>query len=199
MLASITGGSTWSSFATVDASATFYNPGCTPCSWGDYSAAVQDPSHPTDVWVASEDNDGDTGTGCASASSCWNTYIARYTFALPTVSALTPASGPAGGGERARVRFRFCEPHHGDAWGHTIDAQQRHPRLVHLHHPARARCGRPRERHRDRTRRGRAPPRRDRHTCTSPCPTTCRSPHFAFSTLAAREVRSGRASPDPCR
>ncbi len=64
---------------------------------------MQDPSHPTDVWVVSEDNDGDTGTGCASATSCWNTYIARYTFALPTVSALTPASGPAGGGESVLV------------------------------------------------------------------------------------------------
>jgi hypothetical protein len=104
MLASITGGSTWSSFATVDTSAAFYNPGgCTSCSWGDYSAAVQDPSHPTDVWVVSEDNDGDTGTGCTNANSCWNTYIARYTFALPTVSALTPASGPAGGGESVLV------------------------------------------------------------------------------------------------
>jgi len=99
MLASITGGTTWSStFATVDTSTTFYSPGCTSCSWGDYSAAVQDPVHPTDVWVASEDTHGNTGTGCTTSNSCWNTHIARFTFAAPAVSSLSPSSGPGGGG-----------------------------------------------------------------------------------------------------
>jgi hypothetical protein len=105
MLASITGGSTWStSFATLDASTTFYAPaGCTSCSWGDYSGAVQDALHPTDVWVVSADNKGNTGTGCATSNSCWNTFIARYTFAGPSVSALTPSSGPGGGGQSVTV------------------------------------------------------------------------------------------------
>jgi IPT/TIG domain len=105
MLASITGGSTWSSsFATLDTSTTFYSPGgCTSCSWGDYSAAVQDPGHPTDVWVTSEDTHGNTGAGCATANSCWNTYIARFTFAAPAVSSLSPSSGPAGGGQNVTV------------------------------------------------------------------------------------------------
>jgi IPT/TIG domain len=105
MLASITGGSTWSSsFATLDTSTTFYSPaGCTSCSWGDYSAAVQDPVHPTDVWVASEDTHSNTDTGCTTSNSCWNTYIARFTFAAPSVSSLTPSSGPGGGGQSVTV------------------------------------------------------------------------------------------------
>lgn len=105
MLASITGGSTWSSsFATLDTSTTFYSPaGCTSCSWGDYSAAVQDPGHPTDVWVTSEDTHSNTDTGCTTSNSCWNTYIARFTFAAPAVSSLSPSSGPGGGGQSVTV------------------------------------------------------------------------------------------------
>jgi serine protease len=104
MLASITGGSTWSSFATLDTSTAFYAPaGCALCSWGDYSGAVQDALHPGDVWVVSSDDKGDTGTGCTTSNSCWNTYIARYTFAAPSVSAMTPSSGPGGGGQSVTV------------------------------------------------------------------------------------------------
>jgi hypothetical protein len=105
MLASITGGSTWSSsFLTLDTPTTFYSPGgCTSCTWGDYSGAVQDALHPTDVWVVSADTHGDTGTGCPPANSCWDTYIARYTFAGPTVSSLTPSSGPGRGGQSVLV------------------------------------------------------------------------------------------------
>ena len=105
MLGAITGGTTWSSsFATVATSTTFYSPaGCALCDWGSYSGAVQDASHPTDVWVVSSDTKGNTGTGCATSNSCWNTDIARYTFAGPTVSALTPSSGPTAGGESVIV------------------------------------------------------------------------------------------------
>ncbi|MHB8488346.1 MAG: IPT/TIG domain-containing protein [Candidatus Dormibacteria bacterium] len=105
MLASITGGGTWSSgFATLATSANFYGPGaCTSCSWGDYSGAVQDALHPTDVWVVSEYTHGDIGTGCPTANSCWNTYVARYTFAGPAVSSLTPPSGTGGGGQSVIV------------------------------------------------------------------------------------------------
>ena len=47
-------GATWSSFTTVHSSVTFYSPsGCSSCAWGAYSGAVQDPLHPTDVWVVS--------------------------------------------------------------------------------------------------------------------------------------------------
>jgi hypothetical protein len=98
-------GTTWSSFITLHTSTNFYAPGgCTPCTWGDYSQAVQDPVHPTDVWFVSEDNDGNTGTSsCATPNSCWNTYIARYTFAGPSVSSLTPSSGTGAGGQVVTV------------------------------------------------------------------------------------------------
>jgi hypothetical protein len=103
MVAAITGG-VWSSFTTLHPSTTFYSPGaCASCTWGDYSAAVQDPAHPTDVWVLAEETDGNTGTSCASANTCWNTYIGRYTFAGPTISSLSPAAGPASGGELVTV------------------------------------------------------------------------------------------------
>jgi IPT/TIG domain-containing protein len=104
MVASITGGSTWSSFITLDSSSTFYSPGsCTSCAWGDYSGAVQDGLHPTDVWVVSADNDGNTGTSCATSNTCWNTFIARYTFAGPSITSLTPSSGSGGGGQVVNV------------------------------------------------------------------------------------------------
>jgi hypothetical protein len=106
IVAAITGGSTWSSFSAPDtiSTPTFYSPSsCTTCSWGDYSAAVQDASHPTDVWVLAEDTDGNTGTSCANANTCWNTFIGRYTFAGPSISSLTPASGPARGGQLITV------------------------------------------------------------------------------------------------
>jgi IPT/TIG domain-containing protein len=103
MVAAITGG-TWSSLITLRTSTTFYSPSsCTSCHWGDYSAAVQDVSHPTDVWVLSEETDGNTGTACATANTCWNTYIGRYTFAGPVISSLSPAAGPASGGELVTV------------------------------------------------------------------------------------------------
>jgi hypothetical protein len=103
MVAAITGG-VWSSFSTLHASANFYQPGgCSSCAWGDYSAAVQDASHPTDVWVVSEEDDATTGTGCATATACWDTYIGRYTFAGPAISSLTPAAGPSAGGQLVTV------------------------------------------------------------------------------------------------
>ena len=103
MVAAITG-DVWSSFLTLHSSTTLYQPsGCSSCAWGDYSAAVQDASHPTDVWVVSEEDGAITGTGCATASACWDTYIGRYTFAGPVISSLTPATGPASGGQLVTV------------------------------------------------------------------------------------------------
>jgi hypothetical protein len=103
MVAGITGG-TWSSLITLRPGANFYQPGgCSNCTWGDYAAAVQDSTHPTDVWVLSADTEGDTGTGCANANTCWDTFIGRYTFAGPAISSLSPAAGPASGGELVTV------------------------------------------------------------------------------------------------
>ncbi len=104
VVAPITAGNVWGSFITVHTSATFYSPSaCTTCTWGDYSVAVQDALHPTDVWVVSEDTDGNTGTSCANANTCWNTFVGRYTFAGPSISSLTPAEGPATGGTLVTV------------------------------------------------------------------------------------------------
>jgi len=103
-MASINGG-TWSTVSTLRTSNDYYAPsGCTSlCAWGAYSGAVQDPLHPTDVWVVSSDNDGNTGPGCTTANTCWNTYIARFTFAGPSISSLTPSSGSGAGGQVVTV------------------------------------------------------------------------------------------------
>jgi hypothetical protein len=103
MVAAITGG-TWSTPVALRTSKAIYSPGgCSICSWGDYSAAVQDSTHPTDVWVLSEETEGDTSTSCTDANTCWDTYIGRYTFAPPTISSLSPAAGPASGGQLVTV------------------------------------------------------------------------------------------------
>jgi hypothetical protein len=104
VVAAITG-AVWSSVATLHTSANFYSPAsCSSCTWGDYSAAVQDANHPTDVWVLSEDVDVNTvSSACPTVNSCWNTYIGRYTFAGPVISSLSPAAGPASGGEHVTV------------------------------------------------------------------------------------------------
>jgi len=103
-VASIIGGSTWSSFTTLDASSTFYSPaGCSSCTWGDYSGAAQDAAHPSDIWVVSADTDGNNGANCTNANTCWNTFIGRFTFSGPTISSLMPSSGPAGGGQVVTV------------------------------------------------------------------------------------------------
>jgi IPT/TIG domain len=102
-LATIASG-TWSAFTTIRTSGSFYSPGgCAACTWGDYSAAVQDPLHPTDVWVVSSDVDGVTSLNCATVNSCWNTWVARYTFAAPSVNSLTPSSGTGSGGQLVTV------------------------------------------------------------------------------------------------
>ncbi|MGA7987950.1 MAG: IPT/TIG domain-containing protein [Candidatus Dormiibacterota bacterium] len=95
----------FSSFIQLRQSTTFYSPaGCSNCSWGDYSDAVQDPLHPTDVWVVSSDDDlTGTSPNCATVNSCWDTYVGRYTFAAPSVSSLTPSSGTGAGGQLVTV------------------------------------------------------------------------------------------------
>ncbi len=96
--------STWSALTTVNTSHAFYNPSCSgTCTWGDYSAAVQDPLHPTDVWIVSSDVDGVTSTNCTTVNACWNTWVARYTFAGPTIASLTPSSGTGNGGTSVTV------------------------------------------------------------------------------------------------
>ena len=99
------GSSTWSAFTPVNTSGNFYNPGgcASSCTWGDYSAAVQDPLHLSDVWVVSSDVDGVTSANCATVNSCWNTWVARYTFAAPSVNVLTPSSGTGSGGQVVTV------------------------------------------------------------------------------------------------
>ena len=109
MVAGISGGHLTSP-VTLRTSATFYDPGgglCagTPvsCRWGDYSGVAQDPSHPTDVWVVSEDTDGNTSSACTTANQCWNTFIGRYTYAGPTIANLAPGAGPVSGGQTLTV------------------------------------------------------------------------------------------------
>ena len=105
------GGSALSVFRTIHSSATYYSPpsACevgspTVCRWGDYSGAAQDPSNPNDVWAVSEAEDETSAPGaCGTQNSCWNTDISLLTLAMPSISSLTPASGPIAGGQTVSV------------------------------------------------------------------------------------------------
>ncbi len=108
------GGATLSAFQTVHTSTGFYDPdfacqsiaSTNACRWGDYSGAAQDPSNPRDVWVVSEAEDGSTSSACdpVQASQCWSSDIALLTLASPTITSVTPASGPVAGGQTVTVR-----------------------------------------------------------------------------------------------
>jgi IPT/TIG domain len=100
-------------FTTLHMSSATFASACdvsSVCRWGDYSGAAVDPNDAADVWVVSEDTDGNTTTSCqSSAQFCWNTYIGRYTFAGPSITGLTPNSGPVAGGQSVTVKgFDFA-------------------------------------------------------------------------------------------
>ncbi len=99
------GTSTLTNFTTLHQSLATYANGCTGslCRWGDYSGAAVDPSNPADVWVVSEDADGNTTSTCITTATCWNTYIGRYSFAAPTITSVVPASGPVAGGQSVTI------------------------------------------------------------------------------------------------
>jgi FG-GAP-like repeat/IPT/TIG domain len=108
MVAGIVGGALSPSTA-LHTSSTWYDPAgaaCSPdCRWGDYSGAAQDPGHPNDVWVVSEDTDGNTTPNCGNSSHvCWNTFIGRYTYPMaPSISGLAAPTGPISGGRKVTV------------------------------------------------------------------------------------------------
>ena len=181
-VASINGGA-WSSFIPLHTSAAYYAPsGCpSPCSWGAYSGAVQDPLHPTDVWVVSADNDGNSGTSCATVNTCWNTYVGRYTFAAPSISSLTPVVRVRR--RRAahhRVGIGLRGRHHGHLCGVADRDRQPHARLVHVHDPSAAAGPERGVRRGDRH----AGIERREHGVVVPVRATC-------------ELRSGQPVPDP--
>lgn len=99
------GGTTLSSFQTLHTSSQYYQAG--PCSsgcrWGDYSGAAQDPANPRDVWVTSESADGTIEGACTDVNNCWNSRINQLTLSGPTITSLTPNSGPVAGGQTVTV------------------------------------------------------------------------------------------------
>lgn len=104
-------GTTLSSFQTLHTSLQYYSAGtCSGgCRWGDYSGAAQDPANPHDVWVASESADGAIEGACTNVHLCWNTNINQLTLTGPTITSLTPNSGPVAGGQTVTVRgFDFA-------------------------------------------------------------------------------------------
>jgi len=59
--------------------------------WGDYSGASIDGTDPTDVWVAGEYAVMDPVRNCT-----WKTAVGRLTYSAPTVTSITPNTGPGG-------------------------------------------------------------------------------------------------------
>ncbi len=98
------GGSTLTNVINVVTSATYMSPcgnfPAIPCTWGAYSGAAIDPSHPGDAWVVSEFNDGYAGSYCSNnAHICWSTYMASYTLDSPSITSLSVTNGPVAGGQ----------------------------------------------------------------------------------------------------
>jgi hypothetical protein len=76
-------------------------PLCSTASrWGDYAAAVQDPTDPTDVWVATE------YTPSATNSCQWGTTVGRLTFSAPSISNAAPTMGSRFGGTSVLINGR---------------------------------------------------------------------------------------------
>jgi hypothetical protein len=65
------------------------------CRWGDYSGVAVDPTDPTDVWLAAE--------YAPSSSNDWGTAIGELTLAPPTVTGVSPTTGPMSGGTNVTV------------------------------------------------------------------------------------------------
>ena len=79
--------------------------GCgTRTRWGDYAAAAQDPTDPTDVWVGTE------YTPSATNSCLWGTTIGRLTFSGPSISSAAPLMGSKFGGTSVVINGRDFVP-----------------------------------------------------------------------------------------
>ena len=74
-----------------------YCVGCGNARWGDYSGIAVDPSTASDVWAADE------YVASGSDSGDWGTAFGRFTFAAPTVTALSPSGGTVNGGTTVTV------------------------------------------------------------------------------------------------
>jgi IPT/TIG domain len=83
----------WSTYAQLKAGTGPYD-SRTTCGghnrWGDYSGASVDAADPTDVWVAGEYAVFDT------RNCTWATAIGLFTYSAPTVTSITPNTGPGG-------------------------------------------------------------------------------------------------------
>jgi hypothetical protein len=80
-------------------------PLCSTASrWGDYAAAAQDPTDPTDVWVATEYTP-DAGNSCS-----WGTIVGRLTFLAPSISNAAPLMGSRFGGTSVVINGRDFLP-----------------------------------------------------------------------------------------
>jgi hypothetical protein len=65
--------------------------------WGDYSGAAPDPADPSDVWVGGE-------YVTPGGNPNWGTAIGQLTFSGPTLTGVSPSSGPTAGGTHVTVR-----------------------------------------------------------------------------------------------
>src|SRR5207302_73456 len=95
------GAAAWSPVTVLKAGNGAYDSTAGTCGghnrWGDYSGAAADPTDPTDVWVAGE-------YALNNPNSCtWGTAIGRLTYSAPTVTSVTPATGPSAGGTTVTV------------------------------------------------------------------------------------------------
>ena len=108
VMGQLAGSSSLTALATLLAGQGPYDPVTPSCSsvsdWGDYSAAAQDPTDPTDVWVGAE-------YVPASPNTCrWGTVVGRLTFSGPSISSAAPPSGSRFGGTSVVINGRDFLP-----------------------------------------------------------------------------------------
>ena len=64
--------------------------------WGDYSGIQEDPSDCGNVWTGQE-------YGAVGSSGNWDTALGQFSFDSPSISSVSPSSGPATGGTRVDI------------------------------------------------------------------------------------------------
>ena len=208
MVAAITGG-TWSSFISLQPSAAFYDPAAcsSPCALGHVLCGRPGPdASDRCVGHVRVQQTATRARGCATVTTCWNTFVGRYTFAGPAFPRLSPSSGPVPADSWSPSTVPTSNS---AARSHSPARRRRSPMdrslpTLHVHDAGVGTSG---------TRPGAGPGFGGNEsnqsapaTSTWGWRTTCRSPHSGFSTRgpgiracsASRIRRSDRTRPASC-
>ena len=80
--------------------------------WGDYSEIAVDPSNEDEVWAAQQH-----GANSTTPSNTWGTAIGVFTAVAPSITSISPSSGPTGGGTTVDIFGREFGMFSTVSWG----------------------------------------------------------------------------------